>query len=176
MNSSVDRLIKNYLNARKSFEAWCFMSGLDNHLNLINQEIREKVDKNPLLFHLRFLAMKDFSIELYKILKNSQRNEDNIYDLLEKRIKSNPKNLSELEIVHKKLRDEEVVIKDLCDIRDKFYAHLDKNFEKYLSTRSNIVDIQNLFSIIEEIIILLTSYEELMLNLKAIESREDYFL
>lgn len=176
MNSSVDRLIKNYLNARKSFEAWCFMSGLDNHLNLINREVREKVDKNPLLFHLRFLAMKDFSIELYKILKNSQRNEDNIYDLLEKRIKSNPKNLSELEIVHKKLRDEEVVIKDLCDIRDKFYAHLDKNFEKYLSTRSNIVDIQNLFSIIEEIIILLTSYEELMLNLKAIESREDYFL
>ena len=176
MNSSVDRLIKNYLNARKSFEAWCFMSGLDNHLNLINREVREKVDKNPLLFHLRFLAMKDFSIELYKILKNSQRNEDNIYDLLEKRIKSNPKNLSELEIVHKKLRDEEVVIKDLCDIRDKFYAHLDKNFEKYLSTRSNIVDIQNLFSIIEEIIILLTSYEELMLNLKSIESREDYFL
>jgi hypothetical protein len=176
MNSSVDRLIKNYLNARKSFEAWCFMSGLDNHLNLINQEVREKVDKNPLLFHLRFLAMKDFSIELYKILKNSQKNEDNIYYLLEKRIKSNPKNLSELEIVHKKLRDEEVVIKDLCDIRDKFYAHLDKNFEKYLSTRSNIVDIQNLFSIIEEIIILLTSYEELMLNLKAIESREDYFL
>lgn len=176
MNSSVDRLLKNYLNARKSFEAWCFMSGLDNHLNLINREVSEKVDKNPLLFHLRFLAMKDFNIELYKVLKNSPKNKDNIYNLLEKRIKSNPKNLSELEIVHKKLRDEEFVIKNLCDIRDKFYAHLDKNFEKYLSTRSNIVDIQNLFSIIEKAIIVLYSKEELKTKLSSLHSRNDFKL
>lgn len=176
MNESVDRLLKNYLNARKSWEAWCFMSGLNNNLELKSNLVRKNIDSNPLLFHLRYLAMKDYHIELYKVLKNSPSNKDNIYILLEKRIKSNPKNLSELEIGYNKLIDEEVLIKDLCDIRDKFYAHLDKNFEKYLSNKNKLENTQYLFSIIEEIIILLTSYEELMLNLKVIESREDYFL
>lgn len=152
------------------------MAGLNNDLELKGNLVSKNIDNNPLLFHLRYLAMKDYHIELYKVLKNSTNNKDNIYNLLEKRIKSNPKNISELEIVLKKLRDEEVVIKDLCDIRDKFYAHLDKNFEKYLLNKNKLEKTQYLFSIIEEIIILLTSYEELMLNLRTIESREDYFL
>lgn len=173
---SIDRLLKNYLNARKSWEAWCFMSGLNNDLELKGNSVRNKIDNNPLLFHLRFLAMKDYHIELYKVLKNSQSNKDNIYTLLERRIKSNPKNLSDLEIVYKKLKDEELVVKDLCDIRDKFYAHLDKNFEKYLTQKNKLENTQYLFSIIEEIIILLTSYEELILNLNEIESRDDLFL
>ena len=164
MLKSVDRLIKNYLNARKSWEAWCFMTGLNNNLELKSGLVRENVDNNPLLFHLRYLAMKDYHIELYKVLKESSSNKDNIFNLLEKRIKSNPKNLTELEIVLKKLRDEEIVIKDLCDIRDKFYAHLDKNFEKYLLNKNKLEKTQYLFSIIEEIIILLTSLEELMSN------------
>ena len=132
MIKSIDRLLKNYLNARKSWESWCFMSGLNNDLELKSNLVSKKVDNNPLLFHLRYLAMKDYHIELYKVLKNSSSNKDNIYILLEKRIKSNPKNLSDLEIVYKKLKDEELVVKDLCDIRDKFYAHLDNNFEKFL--------------------------------------------
>jgi hypothetical protein len=152
------------------------MAGLNNDLELKGNLVSKNIDNNPLLFHLRYLSMKDYHIELYKVLKNSPNNKDNIYNLLEKRIKSNPKNLTELEIVLKKLRDEEAVIKDLCDIRDKFYAHLDKNFEKFLLNKNKLEKTQYLFSIIEEIIILLTSLEELMINLKAIESREDYFL
>ena len=175
MLKSVDRLIKNYLNARKSWEAWCFMTGLNNNLELKSGLVRENVDNNPLLFHLRYLAMKDYHIELYKVLKESSSNKDNIFNLLEKRIKSNPKNVSSLEIALKKLRKEEVVIKDICNIRDKFYAHLDKNFKKYLSNKK-LENKQYLFSVIEEIIILLTSYEELMSNLNTIESREDYSL
>jgi hypothetical protein len=59
-NSSLFRLLKNYSNARKNWESWCFMSGLNNELKQVDRETKQKVDNNPLLFHLRFLAMKDY--------------------------------------------------------------------------------------------------------------------
>ena len=92
MGDSINRLIKNHCNARKSWEAWCYMSGFDKENRPSDTKTKIKIDSNPLLFHLRFLALKDFHIEMYKVLKKSKGNRDNIFLLLEKRIKSNPKN------------------------------------------------------------------------------------
>ena len=69
MSNSVDRLIKNYCNARKSWEVWCYLSGFDNDLKISKKEVRQTVDDNPLFFHLRYLSMKDYYIELYKVVK-----------------------------------------------------------------------------------------------------------
>ncbi len=176
MSKSIDRLIKNYSNARKSWEAWCFMSGLNKGFEQVDRETKQKVDNNPLLFHLRFLAMKDYHIELYKVLKESSNNKDNIFLLLSKKIRSNPKNKSEIETALKELIAESTIINDHCNIRDKFYAHLDKNYEDFTSKKSYVTDTGNLFYLVEKAIIALTSDERLKDELSKIESRNDYFL
>lgn len=174
MSKSIDRLIKNYTNARKSWEVWCFMSGLNNELKQEFRATKLKVDNSPLLRYFRYLAMKDYHIELYKVLKNTPNNKDNVYILLKKRIRSNPKNKSALEIAHQLLNNEMAIVKDHCDIRDKFYAHLDRDYERYMSKKSYLIDTSNLFHIVEMVIIALTSEEELKKELAKIDSRNDY--
>ena len=174
MDSKIDRLLKNYCNARKSWEAWRFMSGLNIDIEQVDIETMQKVDNNSLLFHLRFLAMKDYHIELYKVLKKTQNNKENIYNLLEKRIRSNPKNKSELEKALQLLNAEMAIVNDHCDIRDKFYAHLDKDYENYTSKKSYVNDTSNLFHIVEIGIIALTSEEQLKNGMAKIDSSDDY--
>ena len=77
MQSKITRLLKNFSNARRSWECWCFM--VNFNLDNPNLQIVSVVNANPLLFHLRYLSLKDFYIELYKILKNSKNNSDNIF-------------------------------------------------------------------------------------------------
>lgn len=174
MSNSIDRLLKNYINARKSWEVWCFMSGLNNELKQEFIATKLKVDDSPLLTHLRYLAMKDYHIELYKVLKKSTNNKDNIFTILEKRVRSNPKNKLELEEALQLLIDDIDIITDHCNIRDKFYAHLDKKYEDYTSKKSYVVDTGNLFYLVEKAIIALTSDERLKQELAKIESRDDY--
>jgi hypothetical protein len=176
MGSKIDRLLKNYSNARKSWEAWCFMSGLNNNVKQEFRATKLQVDNSPLLSHLRYLALKDYHIELYKVLKNSPNNKDNIYTLLEKRFRSNPKNKTEVEKALQVLNAEMAIVNDLCDIRDKFYAHLDKDYETYTSKKSYVVDTSNLFHIVEMGIIALTSEEQLKKELAKIDSRNDYHI
>ena len=107
MGSKIERLLKNYSNARKSWEAWCFMSGLNNELKQEFRATKLQVENSPLLSHLRYLALKDYHIELYKVLKKSPSNKDNIFNLLEKRVLSNPKNKLEVE---KALQDGSVAL------------------------------------------------------------------
>jgi hypothetical protein len=137
------------------------MSGLDNELKQRGRETKSKVDKDPLLFHLRFLAMKDYHIELYKILKNTSRNKDNIFRLLEREMRMNPKAGGVVKLVLEHLINSNSAITVVCDVRDKFYAHLDKDFEKYIRKKSYAKDIQSLFELIEKSIVVLTSSEKL---------------
>ena len=174
MSNSIDRLIKNYCNARKSWEAWCFMSGLNNDLKQEFRASKLKVDNSPLLSHLRYLAMKDYHIELYKVLKNTTNNKDNIFTLLEKKIRSNQKNKLEEEKALQELNAKLPIINDHCNIRDKFYAHLDKKYEDYISIKGYVVDTGNLFFLVEKAIIVLTSDKRLKMELAKIESRDDY--
>ena len=176
LKNSIDRLIKNYCNARKSWEAWCYLSGFDNDLKISKKEVRQTVDENPLFFHLRYLSMKDYYIELYKVVKETPNNKDNIFNLLQKRIKSNPKNIDEIKTALNGLNNIKVTITDICNIRDKFYAHLDKDFKKYTATKINILSTNQIFEKIEKGIISLTSMEVLIKHLNNIESREDYDL
>jgi hypothetical protein len=174
MGNSVDRLIKNLCNARKSWETWCFMSGFDNQLKQSNREINKMADNNPLLFHLRYLALKDLHIELYKVLKQSKWNGDNLFYLLEKRIKSNPKNKEELLIAQNNLENMKLQIKSICDVRDKFYAHLDKDYDSFLKNNISLNDIHNIFFEVESAIVILASKEKLQTELNNIQSRMDF--
>ena len=65
---TTERLLKNYYNARKSWEGWCYLNNID--LKKKNSSIREYVDQNELLYHCRYLLLKDLHIELYKIIKD----------------------------------------------------------------------------------------------------------
>jgi hypothetical protein len=174
MASKIDRLLKNYSNARKSWEVWCYMSGLSNECKQEFRATKLQVDNSTLLSHLRSLAMKDYHIELYKVLKNTLNNKDNIFTLLEKRVRSNPKNKLEVEKALQVLNAEMKIINDHCHIRDKFYAHLDKDYEKFTSKKTYVADTGNLFHIVEMGIIALTSEEQLKKELEKIDSRDDY--
>jgi hypothetical protein len=174
MTPNIERLLKNYSNARQSWETWCFMINFncDKH----DRARLEYIDKNDLLFHLRYLALKDFHIEMYKVLKQGKYDSDSVFKLL-KESKENDKtkenavnsNLFELE-------QNRVTIDELCDIRDKFYAHLDKDYQKYLITEMKLNDILNCFIAIEKSIITITSLEHLQSYLDKIPSRNDLTL
>ena len=151
------------------------MSGLNNELKQVDRKTKQKVDNEPLLFHLRFLAMKDYHIELYKVLRESSNNKDNVFLLLSKKFRSNPKNKADVELALTKLINSKEKLEDICNVRDKFYAHLDKDYLKYTSKKSYPSDVHNIFVLIEKAIIVLTSIERLNSELNKIESREDYF-
>ncbi len=176
MDNSIERLIKNHCNARKSWEAWCYLSGIDNDLYQTNTDTKKKVDNNPLLFHLRYLALKDFHIEFYKVLKESKRNKDSIFLILEKKISTNPKNNIALIEAIKSIKSLQSQINKICDIRDKFYAHLDKDYSDFLEDGIMVKDIHNLFYEVETAITLITSIDILQANLNLIESRMDFNL
>lgn len=152
------------------------MSGLNNELKQVDRKTKQKVDNEPLLFHLRFLAMKDYHIELYKVLKETPNNKDNIFLLLSKKIRSNPRNKADVELAITELKNSNEIVEDICNVRDKFYAHLDKDYLKYTSKKSYVKDTHNLFVAVEKAIIALTSLEQLMAELDKIDSREDYSL
>ena len=66
-----ERLLKNYVNARKSWEGWCDLSNID--LKPEKPDIKKYADNNELLTYVRYLLYKDLHIELYKIIKDSSK-------------------------------------------------------------------------------------------------------
>lgn len=181
MKDNIDRLLKNYLNTKKSWESWCFMvsSGeLDFHTGQYDYDksIRKKVDENPLLFYLRYLAFKDYHIEVYKILKNTSNNKDNVFNLLNTFLKERPDLEKEITACLKKFEDLKSEIKKMTDVRDKFYAHLDSDYEKYIFNNSGLEEYNKTFIAIETAIILLTSKERFQKLLDETPFRYDFNL
>ena len=172
-NSLIDRLTLSYSNARRSWETWTFLNNID--LKTPNDKIRQYVDNNELLKHLRFLSFKDFYIELSKILKDTRNSKDNIFRLL----REIPDNDSRKQNADNRLVDltEHIeFINSLLNIRDKYFAHIDKDYKDYFKDKGTINDIYYLFQCVEQAIIAVTSIEYLNSHLDKIPSRDDFTL
>jgi hypothetical protein len=130
MNSSISRLLDNYSNARKSWETWCYL--VDFECIKDNRTVVRKVESNPLLSHFRHLALKDFYIEAYKILKKNKNNADNIYALLEE-LKGDVNKRDAIFKCFEELNAAGDTIQQICNTRDKYYAHLDEDHQNYLA-------------------------------------------
>lgn len=174
MNDSIKRLIKNYVGARKSWEAWCFLT----NFNLKNQkfETRYYILKNEFLSYMNFLTLKDFHIEFHKITRRNSNNKDNIFKLLENLQNLDPNKKILAQNCINELETHNKTITDLCNLRDKYFAHLDKDHLDYLYNGPNVHEILACFIAIENGIIALTSIEEFNLVLKTIPSRDDFEL
>ena len=134
-----------------------------------NKSSRKYADDNDLLDYARYLFSKDIHIELYKIIKDSESTVDNIFKLLKSYI--SPEAISHLS----KLKEFESELKAITDPRDKFYAHLDSDYKKFLVSFK--VDIYyNVFELIEQAIIILGKEKELKDLLKTIPSRDEFVL
>ncbi len=157
MNLNITRLLKNYSNARQSWEAWCFM--INFNCKDRNQERLAYIDTNDLLFHLRYLALKDFHIEIYKVLKEGKYDSDSVFTLLRETASKDKTKQKDVELNLIELERHKTTIKELCDIRDKFYAHLDKDYEKYLITGTKLANILECFMAVEKAIITITSLD-----------------
>ena len=163
-----ERLLKNYYNARKSWEGWCYLNNI--HLKKNNSAIRKYADENELLYHCRFLLSKDLHIELYKIIKNKDyTSRDNIFKLLKE---CNSKDAQDLLL---ELNDFQTELDSLTDTRDKFYAHLDEDYRDFLGS-FEIENYYKTFEYIESAIIILGKEKELKEVLKSIPSRDDFKL
>lgn len=164
-DKSKERLLKNYYNARKSFEAFCYLSNLD--LKKAKPEVKKYVNDNELLSYLRYLTLKDMYIELYKIIKDSETSTDNIFKLL--------KNLNTKDSYYhlEKLSEYKELIKSMTTFREKFYAHLDKNYQS-LKTKIPVKNNYHVFMLIEEAIIILGYEDDLKEILKTIPSRDEF--
>lgn len=116
--------------------------------------------------------MKDYYIESYKVLKDSKKNPDNIFLQLRELSDKNPEQKITVEIHLNELAKHNEIIKRICNLRDKFYAHLDKEYEKH--TDAVPVDkILRCFEAIEKAIATLTSDEILHQHLANIPSRNN---
>ena len=170
MTSSFDRLIKNYSNARRNWESWCFMINVDCENNY--PELPFYIRNDNFLSHYLYLSFKDFYIEIYKVVKKSS--EDNIFNMLKKFISTNNDNVNACKALED-LNNIDPLITKICNIRDKYYAHLDKNFESYInSNTTSVIEYYKCFIAIENAIIVLSSKEMLQTYLDEIPSRNDF--
>lgn len=162
------RLLKNYFNARKSWEAWCYL----NNIGLKNDKyhIKKYTDNNELLYYCRFILLKDIHIELHKILKDNNRTSvDNIFKFLRaQNCKSSQESI-------KKAEELKPIFDDLTNARDKFYAHLDEDYKSYINPFS-IENYYKVFEFIENSIIILGKEKELYEILETIPSRDEFDL
>lgn len=172
-DESLERLLKNYSNFRKSWESWCYLSNLEVEYSA--QDIRKYADDNDLLFHLRFVVMKDYHIEYYKMLKQSYNNGDNVFRLLSIYLELNPTKERGVNLALKKLCTYSEVINRALEVRDKFYAHLDYDYKSYNGT-FKFNDFENSIVALERAIILLVSIKKFNQVLLQIPSRNDFKL
>lgn len=175
-DESLERLLKNYFNFRKSWESWCYLSNLE--VKYSTEDIRKYADDNDLLFHLRYVVMKDYHIEYYKMFKvsyNKDNNRDNIFRLLSFYLELNPIKEKAVSLVLKKLHSCSEVIKRALDVRDKFYAHLDYDYKSYNGT-FKFHDFEDSLVALEGAIILLVSKKKFKQVLSEIPSRNDFKL
>lgn len=163
----INRLLKNYTNARKSWEGWCFMNNLGLKIN--NIKIRKQCEENILLSHCRYLLLKDVHIELYKMLKDSKNTKDSLFKYL--REVDNEEGVKWID----KLTDKELDIGSILNVRDKFYAHLDEDYGEYLSDYK-VDNYHEIFRLIEQSIISLGLEKKLFFHLKMIPSKDEFNL
>lgn len=172
-DESLERLLKNYSNFRKSWESWCYLSNLEVEYSA--QDLRKYADDNDLLFHLRYVVMKDYHIEYYKMYKQSPNNGDNIFRLLSVYLELNPTKEKVVSLALEKLNSCSEVIKRALDVRDKFYAHLDYDYKSYNGT-FKFQDIEDSLVALEGAIVLLVSKKKFKQLLLQIPSRNDFKL
>lgn len=170
VQKSIDRLAINYSNARKSWEAWCFANNFQ--LKNSNPQVIATVDKNELLYHFRYLSLKDVYIELNKILG---RDKGNLRHLLSQVPTKHPNKSKAIDIL-KNLEEHTETIKHIQLLRNKYYAHLDKEYKKYVSENASLFKMQNCFHLIEQGIIILTNAEYMAYLLDRIPSRDEFKL
>lgn len=169
MNSSVGRLLKNYSNTKQSWEAWCYM--VNYNCKVRNFSVVRYIDGHELLFYLRFLSLKDFHIEAYKVLKKAKKGEDDIFRLLEKTGEINPKKSKMVESILIDLNKHSATIEMICNTRDKFYAHLDKDYKSYIYPKFELVKIEECLHLVEKAITVITSVKTLNAVLANVPSR-----
>jgi hypothetical protein len=172
MDDSLKRLLKNYSNARRSWEVWCFM--VNYNVKTSRVDLPRHFRKDSFLSHYLYLSLKDYYIEMYKIVKYSKKNEDNIFALLQTQIDNKTNRADQAKICLDELNKIESIIKTICNIRDKFYAHLDKDYQDYIYKGVSVEDDIPCFIAIEKAIIALTSTEILQSYLDEIPSRDDF--
>lgn len=174
MDAQLERLLKNYCNVRQSYEAWSFM--INANLKVPQIDTANRIRENKLLSHLCYLAIKDFYFEFCKILKETDDNKDSIFALLKNLMHTNDLKKKEVELNLTDLEKNKITITQLCNQRDRYFTHLDKDHDHFRLSSISDNDIMKVFTVVEKSIVTLTSMETLLIYLDEIPSRDEFKL
>lgn len=141
-----------------------------------NTELSRLVNNDELLSHWRYLTFKDLHIEIIKaitVVKPREKQEYEFGGLIMDTLNNSSLSETNKFKLHKKM----VVLKDairaIKNTRDKFYAHLDSDYESYLGNQ-NIKDIEKIVFLIQDIMCKVFGNKEVIEILNTIPSSNDY--
>lgn len=104
------------------------------------------LDINFIVFH-EFLYIKNTIIELHKLLSDSNGEQYNIHKYL-RSIELNKKIFTKLTSQKisewkKNLEKHNLLIAEISNLRSKYYAHVDKNYQTFVSSASDKIEFTN---------------------------------
>jgi hypothetical protein len=141
-----------------------------------NSELNHLVNNDELLSHWRYLTFKDLHIEINKaitVVKPKGKLEYEFGGLVMDILNSSTLSDAKKYKLHKKMVLLKDAIKTIKNTRDKFYAHIDADYEKYLGNQ-NIRDIEKIVFLIQHIMCKVLGNKEMTEILIKIPSSNDY--
>jgi hypothetical protein len=172
LDNTRERLIRTYSNIRRNYEIILYLSSSNN------RELNRFVDKNELLSHWRYLTFKDLDIEIVKAISVRMARGKSNYDfdglLIYILINSELSYVSKKKLYIKMLVLKEA-IKTIKSTRDKFYAHIDPEYEIFLGNQS-LSDLEKIVFLIQDVMCKVFGNKEMIAILSSIPSSKDYTL
>lgn len=121
-----------------------------------NREFKKAVDGDPLLFHWRYLSLKDFYIETvkmaYYVIPRGKTKKE-FRGLLADAIKESTWSKTEKTRQEIKILRLDPKIQSMKLTRDKYYAHLDTDHEWFLKNDVSLPDMQKIIFVIQGIMV-----------------------
>ena len=172
MNNTKQRLIRTYVNIRRNYEIILYLTKRKN------RAISILVNSDELLSHWCYLTFKDLHIEIDKAISfrkpKNKKETDFVFSGLVMHI-FNESNLNENKKakLYNKILTLKDAIKTIRNTRDKFYAHIDADYESYLGNQS-LRDIEKIVFLIQDIMCKIFGNKEVTEILNTIPSSNDY--
>ncbi|MES2836479.1 MAG: hypothetical protein V4667_03060 [Bacteroidota bacterium] len=159
-----ESLFITYSNVRRNFE-------IRNYVSQCGSWVNKKISEEPILFHWLSLLQKDLFIEINKIVKITKNGE--LKGFIGKAIDefNNPdkEKLKQFFFENENM----LFIQKINNSRNKYYAHLDPDYQDYIKPYYQH-DLELLLLEIEKTIIAIYGKKELIVYLSKIPSSKDY--
>jgi hypothetical protein len=150
IRNDLERIFIIYINAKETFHYCNYLHNPDTHLEL------EYLSKDRHLKVIRHMLWRQSIVEISKLTSRSSKDEFRILHFIDKLRKEKEVqeriNSSVFSGWIKSWHEHKNAIKNINNLRNKIYAHTDREIEEYRKVELYFEDVQRLFDCIGEII------------------------